>query len=137
MTQWRVSDLELLGAARDDQAAQAKFEAYTLALALNTWKRLLHTAQGKLAIRGDALGILHDVLKLKARVPIPNALAHQMAYILAPIGLDVRLAHVWTERNTICDKLSRCTNANELEAPQLSEATRMRMHRFQLLMKSE
>ena len=77
-------DLALLEVARDDPAGQAKFEAYTLALALNTWQRLLQTAQGRLAIRGDALGILHDVLKLKAREPKLNALAHQIAYILAP-----------------------------------------------------
>ena len=133
-TRWRDSDLALLEVARDDPAGQAKFEAYTLALALNTWQQLLQTAQGRLAIRGDALGILHDVLKLRAREPKLNALAHQMAYILAPIGLDVRLAHVWTERNTICDNLSRCTTAAELEMPQLSKATRMRMRRFQLLM---
>ena len=83
------------------------------------------------------MGILHDVLKLRAREPKLNALAHPMAYILAPIGLDVRLAHVWTEHNTICDSLSRCTTATELAVPQLSEATHMRMRRFQLLMKSE
>ena len=134
-TQWLDSDLDLLGVERGDPAGQAKFEAYTLALALNTWQRLLQTAQGRLAIRGDALGILHDVLKLKAREPKLNALAHQMAYILAPVGLDVRLAHVWTEHKTVCDTLSRCTAASELDLPQLSEATRMRVRRFQLLMK--
>ena len=30
-----------------------------------------------------------------------------MAYLIAPIGLDLRAAHNWSERNDVCDHLSR------------------------------
>ena len=95
------------------------------------------SSQGTLAVLGDALGVLYDVAKLRAKEPILNALAAEMALILAPIGMDIRAAHVWTQRNRICDTLSRLQQGsgpsrltsgpqNVLrELPELSEAHRV------------
>ena len=47
---------------KGDPAGQARVEALMLAIALRTWKDLLLTTQGALAVRGDALGILMDVV---------------------------------------------------------------------------
>ena len=76
-------------------------------IAINTWKKVLVEAQGRLAIRGDALGVLQDVVKMRARDPILNDITSEIALILAPQGGDLRAAHVWSEQNEICDQLSR------------------------------
>ena len=39
--------------------------------------------------------------------PNDNAIAGELAYLIAPLGLDLRAAHIWSERNEICDHLSR------------------------------
>ena len=82
-------------------------EAYTLLLAINTWQELILSSQGRLAVRGDALGVLQDVLKMRARDPVLNDVTSEIALILAPQGGDIRAAHVWSERNETCDILSR------------------------------
>ena len=76
-------------------------------LALRTWQPILMESQVSLAILGDAMGVLFDVMKLKARDPVLNAVAAEMALVLAPLGMDVRVAHLWTQRNQVCDLLSR------------------------------
>ena len=100
-------DLLMIEVNQGDPAGQARVEALTLAVALRTWSNILSNSQGLLAVRGDALGVLHDVMKLRARDPILNSLAHTMALTVAPLGCDLRAAHVWSERNVICDQLSR------------------------------
>ena len=64
-------------------------------------------SQGRFAVRGDALGVPHDVVKMRAREPILNVIAGEIAVILAPRGGDLRAAHLWSEQNEICDQLSR------------------------------
>ena len=90
-----------------DPAGQARVETLALAVALRTWAKMLSNSRGRLVVRGDALGVLHDVTKLRARDPILNSFAHTMALTVAPLGCDLRAAHVWSERNVICDQLSR------------------------------
>ena len=34
-------------------------------------------------------------------------MAGELAYLIAPIGLDIRATHRWSERNDVCDYLSR------------------------------
>ena len=63
--------------------------------------------QGRIAILGDALGILYDVVKFRARDTVLNNIAGEIALILAPTGNDLRAAHLWTQRNVVCDGLSR------------------------------
>ena len=94
-------------ATRGATGGQATLEAYALLISVATWAKVLVNAQGALHIRGDALGVLQGMLKFKAKDPVLNAMAGEMAYLIAPIGLDLRAAHIWSERNDVCDHLSR------------------------------
>ena len=104
---WTDQELEMLRVSRGDPAGQAKLEALTLVTAVNTWQPVLAKAQGRLAFRGDALGILFDMLRYRAKDSMLNDLAGALALLVAPVGLDIRAAHIWSERNLTCDKLSR------------------------------
>ena len=76
-------------------------------IAVNTGRKLLVEAQGRLAIKGDALRVMQDVDKMRARDPILKDITSEIALILAPQGGDLRAAHVWSEENEICDQPSR------------------------------
>ena len=91
-------------------------------------------AQGRLAVRGDALGVLQDVLKSKAKDRVLNCLAHEMALITAPLGTDLRAAHVWSEQNQICDQLSRRLSEGSHEHPLLKASKVMKARRLKLSM---
>ena len=114
--QWTDDDLQMVRAKRGDPAGQARLEALALVTALNTWAKILQGAQGALVVRGDALGILYDVLRFRARDSVLNDLAGEMSLITAPWGIDLRAVHIWSQRNSICDHLSRLAPA---EVPQL------------------
>ena len=77
--QWTAADLKLVPVARGGPAGQATLEALPLFVMLNTWAKLIAEAQGNLAVRGDALGVLFDVLRFRARDSILNDLASEMA----------------------------------------------------------
>ena len=62
----------------------------------------------------------------KARDPVLNAIAGELAYLVAPLGLDIRAAHVWSERNEICDKLSRMAEGETCDQPELRHAMRVK-----------
>ena len=70
------------------------------------WQRTLRESQGALAIMGDALGVLHDARRFKAKDKVLNIMA-ELAPIIAPMGQELRTAHLWTQRNSTCDLLSR------------------------------
>ena len=58
-----------------------------------------------------------------------NAMAADMALLLAPLSLDVRAAHVWTQRNCVCDALSRL-EGDDLSRPAiLKDAARTKLER--------
>ena len=105
--QWTDADLSLVRVERGDPAGQARLEALALLTALCTWAKILEQAQGQLVVRGDALGVLYDVLRFRAHDTVLNDLAGEMALITAPWGVDLRAVHIWSQRNTICDRLSR------------------------------
>ena len=79
------------------------------------------TASGSLAIMGDALGVVHDAQKFRAKDAVLNSIMAELALIIAPMGhdlravrkdqswkgLDIRATHIWSERNDVCDQLSR------------------------------
>ena len=56
---------------------------------------------------GDALGVLHDAQKFRAADPVLNKIMAEIALLLAPLGRDIQAIHLWTQRNTTCDMLSR------------------------------
>ena len=105
---------------------QAKFEALTLLISVTTWLPLLATMQGSLTFVGDALGILQDALKLRAKEPVLNGIMGELALQLAPLGADTRAAHIWSERNSTCDALSRLQQDQQVELPLLRNAKRVR-----------
>ena len=119
---WTAEGFQLLGVEPGDPGGQARLEAYTLLGALATWQSTLAETQGTLAALGDALGILYDVTKIKAKEPVLNAIAAEMALLMAPIGMDIRAANVWTQRNRVCDELSRLQCGQLPELPTLSSA---------------
>ena len=121
-----MDELLLLDVQPGDPAGQARLEAYTLLGALATWQSTLADMQGSLAVLGDALGILYDVTKLKSKEPVLNAIAAEMALLMAPIGLDIRTAHIWTQRNRVCDELSRLQSGQVPKLPTLSSALCMK-----------
>ena len=121
--QWSDDELQMLQVTRGSPSGQARLEAYTLLVALTTWREVLATTQGTLAVLGDALGVLYDVMKLRARDSVLNSVAGEMALVLAPLGLDTRAAHLWTQRNCGCDALSRLLKGQSCELPQLQAAT--------------
>ena len=111
-------------ATRGATGGQATLEAYALLISVATWAKVLVNAQGALHIRGDALGVLQGMLKFKAKDPVLNAMAGEMAYLIAPIGLDLRAAHIWSERNEVCDYLSRLPPGVPPEKTELAGAVR-------------
>ena len=90
-----------------------------------TWSKVLGSAQGALHVRGDALGVLHSMLRFKAKEPVLNAIAGELAYLVAPWGLDIRAAHLWSERNSICDRLSCMAVGEQCDQAELRQATRV------------
>ena len=63
---------------------------------------------------GDALGVLHDARKFRPKDPILNKVMAEMAVLIAPLGLELRAIHLWTQRNKTCDALSRLKQNGEL-----------------------
>ena len=81
---WRADDIELMQFAPGDSAGQAKCEALTLLVSIATWRPILEATQGLLTFVGNALGVLHDALKLKAHEPVLNGIMGELALLLAP-----------------------------------------------------
>ena len=104
---WSDDDLATVRAKKGESSGQAVLEAYALLISVATWAKVLEQAQGALHIRGDALGVLHSLLRFKAKEPVLNAIAGELAYLIAPLGLDLRAAHIWSERNDVCDHLKQ------------------------------
>ena len=46
----------------------------------------------------------------------------RFAFLVTPIGLDLRAAHIWSERNVICDYLSRLSPGERPERKELEGA---------------
>ena len=102
---------------RGDLAGQARLEAFTLLNSVCVWRELTKS-RGKLAFMGDALGVLHDARTLKVHARLLNEMIAELALAVAPMGQDIRTVHLWTQRNTTCDALSRLAEGRELpESP--------------------
>ena len=104
---WTPADHRLLNARRGDPAAQAAWEAYALLVATWTWRELLAAAEGRLAIHGDAKGVLQSVVFGRAKAPVINSIVAEIQLALGSTMHGVTAAHFWSEENHICDALSR------------------------------
>ena len=114
------------GPRRTKQADKPPWRLGEFLISVATWAIVLKQAQGALHIRGDALGVLQSMLRFRAKDPVLNAIAGELAYLIAPIGLDLRAAHIWSEKNVICDHLSRLSPGEQPNMPELSEAVRVK-----------
>ena len=84
-------------------------------IACNTWKNIIVESQGRLAVRGNALGVQQAVLKMMTRDAVLNDITGEIALLLAPQGCDIRAGHLWSEQNSICDELSRVEVATTIQ----------------------
>ena len=123
---WEEDDFNLLKVKQGEPSGQAALEAYTLLISVATWSKVLSQAQGALHVRGDALGVLYNMLRFKSRDPVLNARAGELVHLFAPLGLDSRAAHRWSERNETCDKLSRTKDGEACDLPELQQAVRVK-----------
>ena len=53
-----------------------------------------------------------------------NAMAGELAYLIAPLGLDLRAAHSWSEKNEVCNHLSRLSPGERPNKTELVGAVR-------------
>ena len=70
---WSDRDLATVKATRGEARGQAVLEAYALLLSVSTWAKILEQAQGALHIRGNALGVLQNMLRFKAKVEVTRS----------------------------------------------------------------
>ena len=78
-------------------------------LAFRQWAPSLAVTEGRVTVCGDALGVLHDAVKLRARDKRLNNIMAELALTIAPYGLELAALHIWSEWNDVCDELSRGT----------------------------
>ena len=70
--------------------------------------------------------MLYDVLRFRAEDPGLNDLSGAMALMVAPLATDLRVAHIWSERNLTCDRSSRMAINGVHGTEELSGVTRSR-----------
>ena len=127
-THWKHDDERLISAKIGAAASQAKWEAYSLLLAVMIWRPILKATESQLAFCGDALGVLIDAMKFRAREPILNKMMAELALVVAPFGFELTTIHTWSMHNETCDWLSRA-KADERVPVQLQAAERSRDRR--------
>ena len=66
--EWTKEDLRRVQVDAGDPAGQGRLEAYTLLHSVYLWRKIIKNAQGSLAVMGDALGVLHDAMKFRAKI---------------------------------------------------------------------
>jgi hypothetical protein len=106
-SRWTHAGEKLLAAQIGEAASQAKWEAFALLLAVIAWLPILSVMESQLVFCGDALGILADALKLRAKEPVLNRIMAELALAIAPFGFETSTVHVWSCHNDVCDQLSR------------------------------
>ena len=91
---------------------QASWEALMYVIAIKTW--VDKQTVGKITMIGDASGVIFDLIAMKAKSDVVNNLLKEAAMHLAPLGLDLFGVHIWAERNTAADQLSRASREGRL-----------------------
>ena len=104
---WTAEDAEAVHATVGNPESQAVWEAYALLLAFRAWTHKLAVTPGKIFLCGDALGVLHDAIKMRARDKRLNSIMAELALTIAQHGFELNALHIWSEWNGVCDELSR------------------------------
>ena len=113
---WTQLDHDTLKANREDPSFQADWEAYAMLLALWTWREQLAPCRGKLVLWGDALGVLQATIRRRARNPRINLILVEAQLVMGYLGGELAAAHWWSERNVVCDELSRLDQDGSIPA---------------------
>ena len=104
---WTDEDLLAVDVARGEPSGQARLEALTLTHAVRQWRHAIAASEGSLLFLGDAYGVFQDAVKFRAKDRALNELMGEIALTLAPLGHSADAAHIWSECNRACDRLSR------------------------------
>ena len=68
-------------------------------LVVHVWAPILQAQESQLAFCGDALGVLVDAMRFKAKEPFLNRMMAELARVLAPLGFELSTIHVWSAQN--------------------------------------
>ena len=101
---WTAEHAKLIKGVIGDPGSQASWEALAFLIAVKLW---VGNVAGPIVVAGDAEGVLCDLVQLRGRSTEINEIAKEVALHLAPQGRDLAGLHLWGERNTIADQLSR------------------------------
>jgi hypothetical protein len=128
---WTPEHAKLIRGVIGDPGSQASWEAFAFLLAVKLW---VINVSGPIVVAGDAEGVLCDLIQLRGKSPEINEIAKEIALHLAPQGRDLAGLHLWGERNTTADHLSRVhekgltdhltwvlASATERQIPSISE----------------
>lgn len=97
----------MLGAVIGDPAGQARWEAFTSLASMSLWRSLWCPRHRQITILGDALGIMEGAAKFRSKDPKINSIFAELALLVAPTGDTLSQIHLWSERNSLADALSR------------------------------
>ena len=85
-------------------------------IAIATWVDRFHDGIGKLVVVGDAQGVLQAAMKGRSKWPKLNEVIAEMQLKLARTRFDITAVHIWSEKNDMCDQLSRLSEGARLPA---------------------
>ena len=115
-TKWTNADHQTLDAEAGNPKHQAEWEAYMLLGAVRTWHKMLAAHTGNWRIIGDAKGVLQGVIARKAKSPRINLIVAEIQLALSDTHHEVTAEHIWSEKNKVCDVLSRSSEGVGLPA---------------------
>ena len=108
-TAWEKKDEDLLGAVIGDPAGQARWEAFTVLASMSLWRSWWAPRHRQITVLGDALGIMEGASTFRSKDAKINAIFAELALLVAPTGDTLSQIHLWSERNSLADALSRFT----------------------------
>ena len=126
---WHDEDWRALGVTETHPRYQPLWEAYMLLVALEAWKHELSEDIGKLKVIGDAEGVLQAAVRGRAKLPKLNEVIAEQQLQLAHTKFDLTAIHIWSERNAVCDQLSRLSEGASIPDVCLRWRRTPRLHR--------
>ena len=128
---WTKEDWRALGVVKKEPKDQPLWEAYMLLVAISEWAHLLDDNIGKLNIRGDAKGVLQATMKGRGKMPMLNEIVAETQLALATTRFNLVALHIWSEKNDVCDRLSRLDEGVRLPDVCLRWQRTPRLHQVQ------
>ena len=111
---WTRADWKALGVTEKAPKDQPLWEGYMLLVAVTAWSHLLDSSIGKLTVRGDAKGVLQATMKGRGKLPKLNEIVAETQLVFAETRFSLVSLHIWSEKNEICDQLSRLEEGAKL-----------------------